>query len=351
MGAAADRIKDSGIETTGGVKKPLAIRQPQIRPPMVTLHVPFNPTHTSSRTRKSATSSPQKIYPPLRARRAAHPHTSASALKPDAISSMQDPLQVALSSFVRAAADAGYLVNTIALTRPDRPSPPQWPIVSVNGQIVRFQQYYVQPYYQQYPAQPFWNTVLSPPDPKPQPKEFACPRCHATFKTNSNMQKHVRTVHENARPFKCDQCDAAYGHKNLLVEHVRTRHNGERPFECTTCGARFGRSSNLYSHMKSHDGKREHVCATCHVSFSLYGNMVKHIKTVHLKQRPFECDTCGSRFGLRSDLTRHCRNVHGVVDKRRLDGAGSSKERGNGQERSSRADNSEPPEKRLAGAG
>lgn len=137
------------------------------------------------------------------------------------------------------------------------------------------------------------------------PREFICPRCNSNFKTNSNMQKHVRTVHDNCRPFKCDQCSASYGHKNLLVEHVRTVHDGERPFECETCGARFGRSSNLYSHMKSHDGKREHQCKTCHVSFSLHGNMVKHYKTVHLKQRPFVCDICSSKFGLRSDLMRH----------------------------------------------
>lgn len=141
--------------------------------------------------------------------------------------------------------------------------------------------------------------------PPAVPKEYVCPRCHATFKTNSNMQKHVRTVHENCRPFKCDKCDASYGHKNLLVEHKRTAHDGERPFVCETCGARFGRSSNLYSHMKSHDGKREHQCKTCHVSFSLHGNMVKHYKTVHLKQRPFLCEVCSSRFGLRSDLMRH----------------------------------------------
>lgn len=143
-------------------------------------------------------------------------------------------------------------------------------------------------------------------------KQFICPRCNATFKTNSNMQKHVRTVHDNARPFKCDKCAASYGHKNLLVEHVRTAHEHERPFACPKCNARFGRSSNLYSHLKSHDPKREHTCETCHISFSLHGNMVKHIKTVHLKQRPFGCQTCSARFGLRSDLTRHMRNVHGI---------------------------------------
>ncbi len=39
--------------------------------------------------------------------------------------------------------------------------------------------------------------------------QFHCPQCNAPFGQRSNLNKHVRTVHENQRPFQCDQCESA----------------------------------------------------------------------------------------------------------------------------------------------
>lgn len=157
----------------------------------------------------------------------------------------------------------------------------------------------IRPYPLAGPQNMYWSTVLnnggapaapaqpSPSAPPPQATPSAvpraisaqlpCPRCDAKFGQKSNLNKHIRTVHENRRPFVCDRCPSTFGHKNLLVEHVRTAHDGERPFVCDQCGVSFGRRSNKY----------------------------QHVQMVHIKRRSFQCQICAMTFGLKGNLSKH----------------------------------------------
>ena len=41
-------------------------------------------------------------------------------------------------------------------------------------------------------------------------KSFECPHCDHTTSNKSDLQIHIRGVHEDKRPFKCMVCDKAF---------------------------------------------------------------------------------------------------------------------------------------------
>ena len=58
---------------------------------------------------------------------------------------------------------------------------------------------------------------------------------------------------------------------------------------CNYCGKRFAGKSNLNTHIKNiHEGKRE-VCETCGKSFSSVNNLKIHIEGVHEKKIKQQC--------------------------------------------------------------
>ncbi|OSX78866.1 hypothetical protein BU14_0096s0019 [Porphyra umbilicalis] len=62
--------------------------------------------------------------------------------------------------------------------------------------------------------------------------------------------KHVRTVHDRARPFHCSECGKSFGEIGNRNKHVRVVHRRERRFVCPTCGSRFGFRDGLARHQR-----------------------------------------------------------------------------------------------------
>jgi hypothetical protein len=50
------------------------------------------------------------------------------------------------------------------------------------------------------------------------------------FSKLSNLKKHVRTVHEQAKSFKCHECGKLFGHKHVLNRHLSSVH--KRRLQC-----------------------------------------------------------------------------------------------------------------------
>merc|ERR1712048_1445922 len=93
-------------------------------------------------------------------------------------------------------------------------------------------------------------------DPVPfKPQSYKCPKCDKVFKTKSNLNHHVRAVHDQIKNHKCTQCNASYYKKADLVNHQRS-HQGVKPFACTVkgCKARFTTKSNRTKHIKRMHG-------------------------------------------------------------------------------------------------
>uniref|UniRef100_A0A914Q5M0 C2H2-type domain-containing protein n=1 Tax=Panagrolaimus davidi TaxID=227884 RepID=A0A914Q5M0_9BILA len=50
---------------------------------------------------------------------------------------------------------------------------------------------------------------------------FSCHYCDRCFSISSNLQRHVRNIHNKEKPFKCPQCDRCFGQQTNLDRHVR----------------------------------------------------------------------------------------------------------------------------------
>ena len=74
--------------------------------------------------------------------------------------------------------------------------------------------------------------------------------CDKSFGSKSNLNAHIRTVHQNYKPFSCDECDKSFGRKSSLDIHIRTVHQSDKPFTCDECDKSFGQKGNLDTHTK-----------------------------------------------------------------------------------------------------
>ncbi|TPX35531.1 hypothetical protein SmJEL517_g02147 [Synchytrium microbalum] len=85
--------------------------------------------------------------------------------------------------------------------------------------------------------------------------------------------------------FKCPvaNCDKSFTRQYNLKAHVRA-HSGERPFACDHCHAAFPRSHDLRRHLQSrHEEARRHRCDHCGVTFARSDALRRHLKAATAK--------------------------------------------------------------------
>lgn len=54
-------------------------------------------------------------------------------------------------------------------------------------------------------------------------------------------------------PCRCKYCDRSFSISSNLQRHVRNIHNKEKPFKCHLCSRCFGQQTNLDRHLKKHE--------------------------------------------------------------------------------------------------
>jgi uncharacterized Zn-finger protein len=167
---------------------------------------------------------------------------------------------------------------------------------------------------QRHKTRPTEHRPVPPPAPThpSQTQGHQCPSCYKKFKEKSNLNKHIKAIHEGLRPYKCEQCDdASFKSRDNLNVHVRYKHEEQKPFACEICGLQFKEKGNLDKHVKTvHENQRPHKCNQCPAAFGERSGLNKHVKTVHENQRPHKCNQCPAAFGYKSKLNRHLREVH-----------------------------------------
>ena len=55
------------------------------------------------------------------------------------------------------------------------------------------------------------------------------------------------------QPYKCKYCERSFSISSNLQRHVRNIHNKEKPFKCPLCDRCFGQQTNLDRHLKKHE--------------------------------------------------------------------------------------------------
>jgi DNA-directed RNA polymerase subunit RPC12/RpoP len=76
-----------------------------------------------------------------------------------------------------------------------------------------------------------------------------CSHCERTFCTKEQLKNH-ETTHTGEKKYKCSFCDHTSATKTQHNTHERT-HTKEKPYACPYCSHRSGDSSNLSKHIKN----------------------------------------------------------------------------------------------------
>jgi ecotropic virus integration site 1 protein len=58
------------------------------------------------------------------------------------------------------------------------------------------------------------------------------------------------------QPYRCKYCDRSFSISSNLQRHIRNIHNKEKPFKCEKCQRCFGQQTNLDRHMRKHEQLR-----------------------------------------------------------------------------------------------
>eukprot|EP00093_Oithona_nana_P005023 05023.XXX_230578_230894_1 [CDS] Oithona nana genome sequencing. len=71
------------------------------------------------------------------------------------------------------------------------------------------------------------------------------------FPRSANLTRHLRT-HTGEQPYKCKYCERSFSISSNLQRHVRNIHNKEKPFKCSLCDNSFCQQANLERHVRKH---------------------------------------------------------------------------------------------------
>ena len=86
-------------------------------------------------------------------------------------------------------------------------------------------------------------------------KKFECKDCNRNFTTNSNLKKHIATIHQKVRNFKCDICNKTFTNRTNLKVHKSINHIKSRDFICNICNADF----TLKTYLKRHCEQKKRI--------------------------------------------------------------------------------------------
>jgi uncharacterized Zn-finger protein len=141
-------------------------------------------------------------------------------------------------------------------------------------------------------------------------QQFQCSICNKTFSTNTNLQRHIKTVHEKIKRFTCAHCPKSFYRKEHLQRHIARCHtftndsttNSNRPFECDidNCGKFFKTKRDLKLHQRRvHSGE-----------FPLIILMFDHkLSFQFTDDQRFQCH-CGKTFSRKDRLKTHQLKLH-----------------------------------------
>ena len=106
-----------------------------------------------------------------------------------------------------------------------------------------------------------------------------CKHCGKVFSVASNLNRHVRRVHEEAdcaveKLVKCAECEQSFRDNYQLKVHQRT-HSREKPFSCSLCSFTAGRKGDVVRHMKRCNGPK-YKCNNCQTEFKSKKDVNRH---------------------------------------------------------------------------
>ena len=134
------------------------------------------------------------------------------------------------------------------------------------------------------------SRVESHPTVTQSPPGYSCKLCSQRFTTKSDLSIHRRTHKQNVKR-ECEICKKLYSN---LEQHVKIVHEKIKNFECVNCQQRFYDNRELRNHhLKSlqtgqcqtltpDQGTKRFPCGQCDYKAKSSTNRTLHIESVHL---------------------------------------------------------------------
>lgn len=183
-------------------------------------------------------------------------------------------------------------------------------------------------------------------------RPYECYMCQKTYSASSSLKTHLK-LHSTDLPHKCLACDKSFIKRIKLEHHIREKHlpatDPRRFFPCKDCQKSFRTYSNMCRHVNTHHKPVKigtFICDYCHKIFPTRGKIVRHVlhhvvkdikhkcrfcdkmftdkyyhklhESRHRPPRPDEmpqCEICFKSFKYSRGLQRHIKNIHS--EKRR----------------------------------
>ncbi|TRY75029.1 hypothetical protein TCAL_15595 [Tigriopus californicus] len=116
-----------------------------------------------------------------------------------------------------------------------------------------------------------------------------CRVCDQVFAWRSTLHRHLWNAHGllpsrsqlKQSSLKCAQCTLKFRTEAQLQIHVRRDHVKERQHHCTQCSKTFFKKSDLKTHLRVHTNDRPYACDQCSKSFSHISAYHRHRKKLH----------------------------------------------------------------------
>ena len=141
-----------------------------------------------------------------------------------------------------------------------------------------------------------------------------CPHCEYTCSKNSNLNRHIKRIHNKIKDFQCPHCDHKCSENGNLLAHIKQIHTKIKDFECGLCNYKCSTNGHLQRHIKQvHTKVKDFECPTCDYKCSDNGHLQRHIKRIHTKIKNVQCPTCDYKCSTNSDLQTHIKQIHSKV--------------------------------------
>lgn len=160
-------------------------------------------------------------------------------------------------------------------------------------------------------------------------KSLTCETCGSSFKSKSNLNRHVQRKHDKSSyKIKCEICDKKFlldfDLKRHLMSHNSTKNfscnkcrkkfktirsleqhrtllhsdtpRSEKSFQCFYCDRMYFHKRHLGYHMRKHTGENNYHCDKCDLNFHYKEKFMWHKVRVHDESAPFFCQKCKKKF-------------------------------------------------------
>ena len=152
-------------------------------------------------------------------------------------------------------------------------------------------------------------------------QKFPCPHCEYKAAWNSDLKKHIKSIHEGQK-FPCPHCEYKATHKKHLQRHFRSVHEGQT-YQCPQCEYKTNNERNFKQHTNIHILEKPFLCDKCGESFKTRTKLMRHLDYYlshedrkARRMKPFKCCHCNKLYRLKNSMETHkkeCKKMPWII--------------------------------------